>query len=365
MRAPFRRSPLKRPVAKRRAARRPLPCCRPARRQAYYNLLVGAILDNRISTYGLRVLLQLAMQMPRPWGKSHVISSPETQRQAGFASSISDLAAGASALPAVSRVAWAQTYPLRPVRMIVAFPAGNAPTLSHVDRTMAARTAGQPLIIENRPGAGSNIGTEVALKAHPDGYTLLMAVGTNATNATLYENLDISFARDIRADCKYRAHGKRHVGPPISPSKDGPGVYCLCQGQSGQDQHGVVRDGNAPHIAGELFKMMAGINMLHVPYRTSAFPDLLKSGQVNVFFSPIPGAIGYMRVRQSPSIGGNQCGTPRRAAGSPAVGEFVPGYEANGDEFAEVRGNENLQHRRLRWEFRPRAASRRPPAAAW
>ena len=196
------------------------------------------------------------------------------------------LAAGAAALPAVSRIARAQAYPTRPVRIIVGFPAGGAPDI--IARLMGqglSERLGQQFVIENRPGAGSNIGTEMVVKAPPDGYTFLMVVATNTVNATLYTTSNsISFAtsRPSRSLPAVLWHG----GQSIIPGQNRSRVHRLCQNQSGQDQLRLGRQRSGPHVVGELFKMMTGIDLVHVPYRSGYWPDLL-SGQVQVAFAPM------------------------------------------------------------------------------
>src|SRR5215470_14298659 len=240
------------------------------------------------------------------------------------------LAAGAATLPAVSRFAWSQAYPARPVRLIVGFPPGNAPDIvARLIGQWLQERLGQPFIIENRPGAGSNIGTEVALKAPPDGYTLLMAVGTNATNATLYENLSFNFARDIAPVASIALTANVMVVHPSVPAKTVAEFIAYAKADPDKISMASSGTGSAPHTSGELFKMMAGINMLHVPYRTSAFPDLL-SGQVHVLFSPIPAVIGYIKAGKLRALGVTSATRQDALPEVPAVGEFVTGYEANG-----------------------------------
>src|SRR5215470_16081280 len=187
------------------------------------------------------------------------------------------LAAGAAALPVLSRFAWAQVYPSRPVRIIVKFPAGQATdTIARLMGQSLSERLGQPFVIENRTGAGGNIGTESVVRATPDGYTLLLVSITNAMNAT------------SRALVAPLCHGDQR----IRSSQDGPGVHSLRQGQSGQDQHGIVRQ--RVHVFGERFKIMTGLNLVHVPYRGGYVPDLL-SGQVQVVFGTISSNIQYIR----------------------------------------------------------------------
>ena len=240
------------------------------------------------------------------------------------------LAAGAAALPAVSRLTWAQAYPTRPVRMIVPFPPGNAPdVVGRLIGQWLSERLGQQLVVDNRPGAGANIGTEAALKAPPDGYTLLMAVGTNATNATLYDNLNFNFGRDIAPVASIALTANIMLVHPSVPARTVPEFIAYAKSNPDKLSMASSGSGSAPHTSGELFKIMAGVNMLHVPYRGSAFPDLL-SGQVQVYFSPIPAAIGYVKGGQLRALGVTSAKRQDALPDVPAIGDFVTGYEANG-----------------------------------
>jgi tripartite-type tricarboxylate transporter receptor subunit TctC len=174
-------------------------------------------------------------------------------------------------LPAVSRIASAQTYPTRLVRIVVGFPAGSASDI--VARLMGqwlSEHLGQPFIIENRPGAGANIGTEVAARAPPDGYTLLVLGPANAINATLYEKLNFNFIRDITPVAGIIRTPLVMVVNPLFPAKTVPEFISYAKANPGKINMASSGNGASPHVAGELFKMMAGINMLHVPYRGEA-----------------------------------------------------------------------------------------------
>jgi tripartite-type tricarboxylate transporter receptor subunit TctC len=178
------------------------------------------------------------------------------------------LAAGAAALPSVSRVAWAQAYPTRPVRIIVGFPAGSGGDI--IARLMGqwlSERFGQPFIIENRPGAGANIGTEAVVRAPPDGYTLLQVASANAINATLYDKLNFNFIRDI-APVASIARGPfvMMVNPSI-PARTVPEFIAYAKSNPGKINFASVGNGTTPHVGGELFKIMTGVNMVHVPYR--------------------------------------------------------------------------------------------------
>jgi tripartite-type tricarboxylate transporter receptor subunit TctC len=198
------------------------------------------------------------------------------------------LAAGVVALPAVSRVAWAQTYPAQPVRMIVGFPAGNASDI--IARMMAqslSERLGQRFFVENRPGAGGSIGTDVVVRAAPDGYTLLMSVVTsNAINATYYANLNYNFIHDITPIASIGGSSYVMVVNPSMAAKTLPEFIAYAKTNPGRINMASTGNGTPTHVIGELFKMMAGVDLLHVPYSGSFLPDLL-GGQVQVVCGPI------------------------------------------------------------------------------
>jgi tripartite-type tricarboxylate transporter receptor subunit TctC len=199
------------------------------------------------------------------------------------------LAAGALALPTVSRIARAQAYPTRPVRIIVVFPPGGVASI--VARLMGqwlSEHLGQPFVIENRPGAGGNIGTEAALRAPADGYTLLLVGTNNFINATLYDNLKFNFIRDIAPITNViQTPGVMEVNPSV-PAKSVPEFIAYAKANPGKINMASAGNGTNPHIYGELFKTMTGVDMLHVPYRggPSALTDLI-AGQVQVMFDNV------------------------------------------------------------------------------
>jgi tripartite-type tricarboxylate transporter receptor subunit TctC len=241
------------------------------------------------------------------------------------------LAAGAAALSAVLRVAKAQSYPARPVRLIVGFSAGGAADI--VARLMAqwlSERLGQQLIVENRPGAGTNIGTESVVRATADGYTLLYATTTNAINATFYDNLDFNFIRDIAPVAGIILAPLVMVVNPSFPSKTVSDFIAYAKANPGQINMASPGNGSPGHLAGELFKMMAGINMVHVPYRGGgpALNDLL-SGQVQVYFSVLPDSMEYIRAGKLRALGVTAATRWEAVPDLPTVGNFVPGYEAN------------------------------------
>jgi tripartite-type tricarboxylate transporter receptor subunit TctC len=197
------------------------------------------------------------------------------------------LAAAAAALPLRSPVARAQAYPARPVRMVIPFPAGQATDsiARLVGQTLSERL-GQPFVIENRPGAGSNIGTEIVVRAAPDGYTLLLAGLPNAMNATLYEKLNFNFIHDTAPVASLGGGPYVMVVNPSVPAKTVPEFIAYAEANAGKINMGSSGIGAATHVFDELFKMMTGTSLVHIPYRTGYVPDLL-SGQVQVVFGSI------------------------------------------------------------------------------
>jgi tripartite-type tricarboxylate transporter receptor subunit TctC len=241
------------------------------------------------------------------------------------------LAAATAALPAASRIAWAQAYPTRPVRFIVAFAAGG--TNDIVARLIGqglSERLGQPVIIENRPGAGSNIGTEVVVRAPPDGYTLLMAGTPNAINATLYEKLNFNFIRDIAPVAAIVRVPNVMVVHPSVPAKTVPEFVAYAKANPGKLTMASPGNGTSGHISGELFKMMTGVNILHVPYRggAPAVTDLI-GGQVQVLFSPMPSMGAYIRAGTLRALAVTGATRADVLPDIPTVIEFVPGYEAS------------------------------------
>jgi tripartite-type tricarboxylate transporter receptor subunit TctC len=240
------------------------------------------------------------------------------------------LAAGAAALPAASDFAWAQTYPSRPVRIIVGFPPGG--TADIVARLMGQRLSerlGQPFVIENRPGAGGNIGTEAVVRAPADGYTLLLAATLNTINATLYDKLNYNFIRDIApVACIIRTPLIMVVNPAV-PAKTLPEFIAYAKDNPGKVTMASAGTGTLSHIAGELFKMMTGIDMLHVSYRggAPALTDLM-GGQVQVYFSPLPESISTIKGGKVRALAVTTAGRSEALPDVPTVGDFVAGYEA-------------------------------------
>jgi tripartite-type tricarboxylate transporter receptor subunit TctC len=242
------------------------------------------------------------------------------------------LAAGAAVLPAVSCPATAQSYPTRPVHLIVGFPAGGATDIMArlIGQSLSARL-GQQFVIENRPGAGSNIGTEAVVRATADGYTLLLVTGSNAWNATLYQNLNIDFVRDIAPVASISRGLGVLVVPPSFPVKSVPELIAYAKAHPGKISMASGGIGSPEHVWGELFKMMAGLDMLHVPYRGGgpALIDLL-GGQVQVMFEPLLSAIEYIKAGKLRVLAVTSATRSDTLPDVPTIGEFVPGYEAGG-----------------------------------
>ena len=196
------------------------------------------------------------------------------------------LAAGAAALPALSRIAWAQTYPSRPVRLIVPLaPGGATDIIARLIGQWLSERLGQPFIIENRPGAGTNLGTEAVVRAPPDGYTLLLVSTPNAINATLYDKLNFNFIRDIAPVAGIISHPLVMVMNPLVPAKTVPEFIAYAKANPRKLNMASPGNGTPNHVSGELFKMMAGVDMVHVPCRSGgpALTDLI-AGQVHVMF---------------------------------------------------------------------------------
>ena len=229
----------------------------------------------------------------------------------------------------MSRIAWAETYPTRPVRVIVGQPAGTAADIiARLLGQWLSERLGQPFIVENRPGAGSNIGTEAVAHSPPDGYTLLLVLATNAINATLYENLNFNFIRDIAPVASIGGIPFVMVVNPSLPDKTVPEFHAYDKANPGKINMASPGNGTAPHVYGELFKAMAGVDLVHVPYRSNPLPDLL-AGQVQVYFTAIPSSIGYIRTGALSALAVTTATRSELLPDIPTVGEFVLGYEAS------------------------------------
>jgi tripartite-type tricarboxylate transporter receptor subunit TctC len=241
------------------------------------------------------------------------------------------LAAGAAALPAVSRVAWAQAYPSRPVRWIVGFAAGSpADVVARPIAQWLSDRLGQPVVIENRPGAGGNIATEAVAKAAPDGYTLLLANPANAINATLYDKLSFDFIRDTTPVAGLILFPNLMLVNPTVPAKAVPEFIAYAKANPGKINFASVGNGTVPHVAGELFNMMASVKMVHVPYRGGlpALTDLL-SGQVQVYFATPAITIAHVKAGKLRALAVTTTKRLEELPDTPTVSDFLPGYEAN------------------------------------
>src|SRR6516225_11167405 len=240
------------------------------------------------------------------------------------------LAAGAAALPAVSRIARAQAYPTRPVRIIVPFAAGGIGDIhARLMGQWLLERLGQPFVIENRPGAASNIGTEAVVKSPPDGYTLLMASTTNAINATLYDKLSFNFIRDIAPVASIIRFPNIMVVNPSVPAKTLPEFIAYAKSNPGKINMASSGIGTGPHIFGELFKMMASVNLVHVPYRSiaAAMTDLI-SGQVQVMFVSTAASKDYVKAGTLMALAVTSVTRLEELPNIPTVGEVLSGYEA-------------------------------------
>jgi tripartite-type tricarboxylate transporter receptor subunit TctC len=239
------------------------------------------------------------------------------------------LAAGALAMPAVSRFASAQTYPARPVRMIVAFPAGNASDIiARITAEFLSERLGQRVFVENRPGAGGSIGTEIAVKAASDGYTLLMSVVTsNAINASYYNNLNYDFKRDIAPVASIGGSAYVMAINPSVAAKTLPEFIAYAKANPGKINMASTGNGTPTHVFGEMFKMMAGVDLIHIPYSGSFMPDLL-GGEVQVVFGPIPQLLEQVHAGKLRAIAVTTLSRQPMLPDIPTVAETVPGYEA-------------------------------------
>ena len=242
------------------------------------------------------------------------------------------LAAGAAALPAVSRIACAEAYPTRPARIIVGYAAAGPTDITGrlVGQWLSERL-GQQFIVENRPGAGSNVGTELVVRALPDGYTLLLVNTANAINATLYEKLNFNFIRDIAPVASITRTSSLMLVNPSSPVKTVPEFIAYAKANPGKINMATAGVGSPPHVYGELFKAMAGVDLISVHYRGGGLGlvDLL-AGQVQVMFEGITSSMEYVRAGKLRALAVTSSTRSAALPDIPTVGEFVPGYEASG-----------------------------------
>ena len=242
------------------------------------------------------------------------------------------VATGAIALPALARVGRAESYPSRPIRILVGFAAGG--NFDFIARLIAERMAerlGQPVIVENRPGAGSNIAAEAAVRSLPDGYTLFLAGAVNAINATLYDKLNFNFATDVAAVAGAVQFPNVMTVSASFPAKSVPEFIAYAKSNPGTINHGSSGIGTSQHLAGELFKAASGANFTHIPYKgaSQALTDAL-AGEVQVLFEALPPSLPHIKSGRLRPLAVT---TPIRSEAlpdTPAVAEFLPGYEASG-----------------------------------
>ena len=240
------------------------------------------------------------------------------------------IAAGAAALPITSRIASAETYPSRPVTLVVTFPAGSAPDIiARLAAQHMSERLGQSIVVENKPGAGGNIATEYVVRAEPDGYTLLMPVSTNAVNVALYRNLSFDFQRDIAPIAGIAKTAFVIITPSSFPAKDLKEFIAYLKANPGKVNMASGGIGTSPHICGELFQIQTGTKMVHVPYRGNYMPDLL-AGQVQVVFNPIAQALPLIREGKLRAYGVTTSYRIKALPDVPAIGEVVKDYDAIG-----------------------------------
>jgi tripartite-type tricarboxylate transporter receptor subunit TctC len=244
---------------------------------------------------------------------------------------ILSLAAGAAALPVLPRIARALGYPTRPVRIIVGFPpGGQIDVIARLIGQWLAERLGQPFVIENRPGAGGNIGTEAVVRAPPDGYTLLMVSAPNAIDATLYDKLNFVFLRDIIPVASIeRSYSVMLVNPSV-PSKTVPEFIAYAEANSGRINMASAGNGTPSHLAGEFLKVITGVRLIHVPYRgdSLAIIDLL-GGHVQVYFGSVAGSIPHLRTGRLRGLAVTSATRSELLPDLPTMAEFVPGYEVS------------------------------------
>ncbi len=241
------------------------------------------------------------------------------------------LAAGAAVLPALQRSAWAQNYPTRPVRLIVGFPAGGVgDILARLMGQWLSDRLGQPFVIENRPGAATNIAAEAVVRSAPDGHTLLWITAANAINASVYDKLSFNFIRDITPVASFiRGPGVMEVNPAV-PAKSIPEFIAYAKAHPGKINLASSGLGTVSHVAGELFKIMAGVDMLHVPYRGAApaLNDLI-GGQVQVMILPITSSIEHIKAGRLRALAVTTATRLEVVPDVPTVAEFLPGYDVS------------------------------------
>jgi tripartite-type tricarboxylate transporter receptor subunit TctC len=240
------------------------------------------------------------------------------------------LAAGAAALPAVSRISWAQAYPARPVHLVVGWPAGGSNDIfTRLITEWLSKQFGRSFIVENRPGAASNIATEAVVRAPADGYTLLLSTTTNAINQTFYDKLPFDFIRDIAPIAGMMSSAYVMLVNPSFPAKTVPEFIVYARTNPGRINMASAGTGNTTHVLGELFKMMTGVDMVHVPYRDLPYADLI-AGTVQVYFSPIAASIGYIRAGTLRGLAVTATSRVDALPDIPTMADFIPRFQAIG-----------------------------------
>jgi tripartite-type tricarboxylate transporter receptor subunit TctC len=242
------------------------------------------------------------------------------------------LAVGAIALPAVSRIAWAQNYPTKPVRIVVGFAPESSPDILArlIGQSLSERLS-QPFIIENRPGGGSNIATQAVVSAPADGYTLVLLSLSSAVNATFYDKLDFNLIRDIAPVAGISRDPYVMLVNPSVPARTVPELIAYAKANPGKINMASPGNGSGPHMVGELFKMMAGVEIVHIPYRGGgpALIDLL-AGQVQLMFPSPPAAIAYIKSGRLKPLAVTTATRWEGLSDVPSMGEALPGYDASG-----------------------------------
>jgi tripartite-type tricarboxylate transporter receptor subunit TctC len=242
------------------------------------------------------------------------------------------LAAGAIAAPALLRAAWAEIYPNRPIRLLVGFPAGGqVDIVSRLTAQFLGDRLGQPVVVENRPGAGGNLGAETLIKSPPDGYMLFTGTSSNAINATLFEKLSYDFARDVTPISSVNRITVVLIANPGFGPQNVAELIAAAKANSGTIDLASASTGTPPYMAAELFKMMGGVAMVHVPYAGEAqmFTDLI-GGQIKVAFAGISGCIGHIRAGKLRAMAVTTAAPSDALPGVPTIGQFVPNYDASG-----------------------------------
>jgi tripartite-type tricarboxylate transporter receptor subunit TctC len=242
------------------------------------------------------------------------------------------LAAGAAALPTISRIGWTEAYPSRPVRLVTGFAAaGGSDVVARLIGQWLSERLGQSFIIENRPGAGGNIGTESVVRAPPDGYTLLLVTFANVVNASLYKKLNFNFIRDISPVAGLMRVPDLMAIHPSVPARTVPEFIAYAKANAGKITMASAGNGSSGHLAGELLKMMVGISLIHAPYRGNgpALTDLL-GGQVELMFPTSPSVVEYVKSGRLRGLAVTTASRSETLPDLPTVGEFVPGYEVSG-----------------------------------